>query len=315
MATLLTDLGDELLAHVLVFSAPRDVEALTVASRLVAREVVPRFPAIWKAIFRRRWEALNFQLVGVAQGTTTLEINEHLHALFPRIHCCVPSESHPIDFALDGGILGKDRCVRANVPFPTTFHVAVFKRRSSHHGQTTQSQPGYEIGVVPGAYFEGRLFGPSFSAGHTVGCGIRVNPETDTTFVFFTREGELVDGEVGVYVECEHREWYPAVGLDSYDALHLNFGQEPFKYDDIADELFEECEGMAAIVSQQLQWNDIRDSDGESSSEGEQNQDEDESVDNEFDSDSDSDVSEEEIGAALIMRILAMRRAGAGDIG
>lgn len=27
---------------------------------------------------------------------------------------------------------------------------------------------------------------------------------------------------------AEH-EWYPAIGLDTYDAVHVNFGQEPFQ--------------------------------------------------------------------------------------
>lgn len=28
---------------------------------------------------------------------------------------------------------------------------------------------------------------------------------------------------------AEH-EWYPAIGLDTYDAVHVNFGQEPFQF-------------------------------------------------------------------------------------
>jgi len=72
-----------------------------------------------------------------------------------------------------------------------------------------------------------------------------------------------------------------------------------------ADELFEECSGMANAVSEQLQWYEIRDSDGESSSEDEGNRDEEASDGFE------SDMSDEEISARLIMRILAMRRAGA----
>ncbi|ETK77711.1 hypothetical protein, variant [Phytophthora nicotianae CJ01A1] len=276
-------------------------------------------------------------------------------------------ESHSVDFALDGGMLGDDRCVRANMPFPTTFHVAVYKRNPTEE-DTAQghTQPVYQVGVVPGGYFElslskrqhrharvpsmsgqevmtsiglvnakfplvgkqpgwtrrshgyhgddgryyhgtpfeGRPFGPMFKSGSTVGCGVRINPRTGTIFAFFTNNGELISGEDGAYVECEHRNWYPAVGLDSYDALHLNFGQEPFVYSAIADELFEECNDMATTVSEQLQWYDISDSDGESS-EDEENDDNNDSGDS-----FGSNVSDEEVSARLIMRILAMRRAG-----
>ncbi|KAF4139525.1 SPRY domain-containing protein [Phytophthora infestans] len=367
MTTILSDLGDELLAHVVSFAAPRDVESVTVAAPVVARNVVPRFPIIWKTIFRRRWEALNFPLDSGAH----LQMNEKLDTLFPSsctesrkfqllAHAIVPvpsfadiretqkargytdayhrivslhapglRESHSVDFALDGGMLGDDRCVRANMPFPTTFHVAVYKcnptEEANAHGQT---RPVYQVGVVPGGYFElslskrqhrharaptlsgqeamtsiglvnskfplvgkqpgwtrishgyhgddgryyhgtpfeqGRRLGPVFKSGSTVGCGIRINPRTGTMFVFFTSNGELISGEDGAYVECGHQNWYPAVGLDSYDGLHLNFGQEPFVCSAITDELFEECNDMATAVSEQLQWYDISDSDCQSS--------------------------------------------------
>ncbi|KAG6609815.1 Ran-binding protein 9 [Phytophthora cinnamomi] len=402
MATF-ANLGDELLAHVLAFAAPRDVESLTVAAPVVARDVVPWFPSIWKSIFRNRWEALNFPLDGVAQGDARLQIDENLDALFPSsctesrkfqllAHAIIPvpshadikqtqkalgytdayhriislqaphlRESHSVDFALDGGMLGDDRCVRANMAFPTTFHVAVYKRDPTENDR----RPIYQVGVVPGGYFEltlskrqhrharapsllgqdsmtsiglvsskfplvgkqpgwtrrsygyhgddgrfyhgtpfeGHPFGPMFKAGDTVGCGIRINPSTGTMFLFFTHNGELISGEDGAHVECEHRNWYPTVGLDSYDALHLNFGQEPFVYSDITDELFEECSGMAIAVSEQLQWYDICDSDDESSED-------DEAANDDSGDDFGSDMSDEEISARLIMRILAMRRAG-----
>ncbi|KAF4319147.1 hypothetical protein JM18_006166 [Phytophthora kernoviae] len=375
---MLTDLGDELLAHVLSYSSPRDIEAMTVASQVVARDVVPCFPSIWKTIFCRRWEALNFPLDGVAQDEATLEINEHLDALFPSsctesrkyqllAHAIIPvpsyadihetqralgytdayhriislkapelRESHVVDFALDGGMLGDDRCIRANVPFPMTFHVAVYKISSEDKGR---SRPGFEdsmtsIGVVnyrfpligkqPGwtrrsygyhsddgcyyhgtPYEQGRAFGPMFKAGDTVGCGVHANPSSNSMHVFFTHNGEAISGEDGAYMECEQRNWYPAVGLDAYDALHVNFGQEPFVHSGITGELFETCCGMASIISQHLQWHSISDVDGESLSEGE-------TSDDAFG----SDLSDEELSARLFMRILAMRRAGMDlDIG
>ncbi|RLN45781.1 hypothetical protein BBJ29_004102 [Phytophthora kernoviae] len=204
-------------------------------------------------------------------------------------------ESHVVDFALDGGMLGDDRCIRANVPFPMTFHVAVYKISSEDKGQG-RSRPGFE---------QGRAFGPMFKAGDTVGCGVHVNPSSNSMHVFFTHNGEAISGEDGAYMECEQRNWYPAVGLDAYDALHVNFGQEPFVHSGITGELFETCCGMASIISQHLQWHSISDVDGESLSEGE-------TSDDAFG----SDLSDEELSARLFMRILAMRRAGMDlDIG
>lgn len=37
----------------------------------------------------------------------------------------------------------------------------------------------------------------------------------------------------GEAFECIHDEWYPAVGVDSSNAIHINFGQEPFVNDAI----------------------------------------------------------------------------------
>lgn len=37
----------------------------------------------------------------------------------------------------------------------------------------------------------------------------------------------------GTDFECVHDEWYPAVGVDSSNAIHINFGQEPFVNDAI----------------------------------------------------------------------------------
>jgi hypothetical protein len=40
----------------------------------------------------------------------------------------------------------------------------------------------------------------------------------------------------GADFECVHDEWYPAVGVDSSNAIHINFGQEPFVNDAIVGE-------------------------------------------------------------------------------
>lgn len=58
--------------------------------------------------------------------------------------------SHVVRFAFNGDELGDDRSVRANVPFPPGFHVAVFKRREPGG----DGKPLYQIGLVASGYFE-----------------------------------------------------------------------------------------------------------------------------------------------------------------
>ncbi|KAE9019329.1 hypothetical protein PF011_g5882 [Phytophthora fragariae] len=353
-------LDDELVAQLLSFAAPRDVEAFTCASKFTARTVLPRFP-VWKALFCHRWETLNFHLPGARDGSVPLVLSEHLRKLFlssaseSRMYQLLAHEVTPlpayadiqqtrhyrgilaleqnvaslhaqrvkpnevVTFGFDGDILGDDRCVRSNVPFPTTFHVAVFKRRNP---QTSALE--YHVGVVSSGYFEisitkrvkpsarrvhgedvtsiglvtsrfplvdrqpgwdfrsygyhgddgqmfhsnrGRQFGPAFGTNDTIGCGVRRNVRDGRSFVMFTNNGESIASENST-MECVHEQWYPAVGLDSSDAIHVNFGQEPFAYDRIVDEMLQECVGNIDIVQRQLQWLAIYDSDGEDVSSG-----------------------------------------------
>lgn len=77
----LAALDDELLARVLRFLGARELEAAAVASRIVALEVLPRFPRLWAALFRERWAALNFPLLG---GDASLVVDRRLRARFPE---------------------------------------------------------------------------------------------------------------------------------------------------------------------------------------------------------------------------------------
>jgi hypothetical protein len=77
-------LGADELAHVLAFASARDVEALTVAARVVAREVLPENPAVWRGLFLRQWEALNFPLPGVRDGSAALVLDPRVGLLFDR---------------------------------------------------------------------------------------------------------------------------------------------------------------------------------------------------------------------------------------
>lgn len=75
-------LSDDQLAHIVAFCAPRDLEALTVASKTVWLHVLPRFP-IWKRLFCYRWVMLNFPLPGATTDEVDVVIDGNLRALFP----------------------------------------------------------------------------------------------------------------------------------------------------------------------------------------------------------------------------------------
>ncbi|GLD91586.1 hypothetical protein PINS_up000119 [Pythium insidiosum] len=116
---------------------------------------------------------------------------------------------------------------------------------------------------------QGQPFSVPFGAGDTVGCGIRRDLEAQRTFVYFTNNGDLIPGG-DMQIECSHTDWFPVVGLDSLDAIHMNFGQEPFKYSDALDAMLSECEGQRSLLSGHAQWYDIHESDAESSSEADE---------------------------------------------
>lgn len=93
-----TELPDVVLARVLAFAAPRDLEAATVASKTVSQHILPRFP-LWKALFCYRWAMLNFPLDDVRDHndandnrdddssntpSVPIEIDGRLRELFPR---------------------------------------------------------------------------------------------------------------------------------------------------------------------------------------------------------------------------------------
>uniref|UniRef100_K3W6V3 F-box domain-containing protein n=1 Tax=Globisporangium ultimum (strain ATCC 200006 / CBS 805.95 / DAOM BR144) TaxID=431595 RepID=K3W6V3_GLOUD len=81
----LTSLPDDVLARMLAFAAPRDVEAVAVASKAVARHVLPRFP-IWKRIFCARWAILNFPLDGADDERDAIDVE-----IDPRLRAQLPS--------------------------------------------------------------------------------------------------------------------------------------------------------------------------------------------------------------------------------
>lgn len=74
-----------LVNNVLRFLCAREVEAAAVAAPVVAREVLPRFPGIWRTLFVRRWETLNFPLGSESEREKPeLVIDRRLRRCFPR---------------------------------------------------------------------------------------------------------------------------------------------------------------------------------------------------------------------------------------
>lgn len=63
------------------------------------------------------------------------------------------AKTRPLDFAFAGRFLGGDRCVRANAPFPTTFHVQVYKVCVPATGSAAAAHK-YCVGVTASGYFE-----------------------------------------------------------------------------------------------------------------------------------------------------------------
>ncbi|KAJ8535282.1 hypothetical protein ON010_g13456 [Phytophthora cinnamomi] len=80
---------------------------------------------------------------------------------------------------------------------------------------------------------------------------------TEQSHVFFTSNGEELPRAEESEIENVHTSWYPGVGVDSYNEVRVNFGQEPFAYDGIVDELFAECDPSVVTVSD-LPWHYIR---------------------------------------------------------
>ncbi|KAJ7748469.1 SPRY-domain-containing protein [Mycena maculata] len=72
----------------------------------------------------------------------------------------------------------------------------------------------------------GTPFGPTFGTGDTIGCGI----DFSTYQAFFTKNGTLIGSvfkDIGKTCDI-----YPSIGLrHSGEAVRVNFGQDPFKFD------------------------------------------------------------------------------------
>ncbi|KDO32343.1 hypothetical protein SPRG_02822 [Saprolegnia parasitica CBS 223.65] len=96
----------------------------------------------------------------------------------------------------------------------------------------------------------GEAFGPAFSSGDTVGCGLVHSIHTNAHIVY-TLNGAVV----GRPVACLSPTVYPVVGIDSPFAVRFNFGQAPFQYQHM-DALFAGTEAILMCTTNPVVWDD-----------------------------------------------------------
>ncbi|KAJ5326176.1 SPla/RYanodine receptor SPRY [Penicillium brevicompactum] len=89
----------------------------------------------------------------------------------------------------------------------------------AYHGDDGKSFFGESQG-------QGRAYGPTFTVGDTVGCGVNFS----TGSAFFTKNGIFLGN---AFHELRNVKLYPSVGMKKLPPVHLkaNFGQEPFVFD------------------------------------------------------------------------------------
>ncbi|CAG8309963.1 unnamed protein product [Penicillium salamii] len=114
----------------------------------------------------------------------------------------------------------------------------------AYHGDDGKSFFGESQG-------QGRAYGPTFTVGDTVGCGVNFS----TGSAFFTKNGiflgmsrglgneSQLTGSGNAFHELRNVKLYPSVGMKKLPPVHLkaNFGQEPFVFD--IDSMVRVCVG------------------------------------------------------------------------
>ena len=105
------------------------------------------------------------------------------------------------------------------------------------NGSRVDRMPGWEDGTIgyhgdDGSFFHqtgyGADYGPKFSRGDVVGCGIVIEDGK----VFFTKNGTFLGMAPSSFPKDIFHVRYPTIGLHSkHEAVEVNFGQEPFVFD------------------------------------------------------------------------------------
>ena len=139
--------------------------------------------------------------------------------------------------------------VRANTPLPPQIGIYFFEVSVVNKGREGYISVGFAIksaslsrlcGWEPGTIGyhaddgnlyrgagTGTAFGPSYSTGDVIGCGVNFQEKS----FFFTKNGVLV-GEVTNLKDKFHLPFFPCVGCRTPgEVLSCNFGAKPFVYD------------------------------------------------------------------------------------
>ncbi|KAH7104126.1 SPRY-domain-containing protein [Auriculariales sp. MPI-PUGE-AT-0066] len=155
------------------------------------------------------------------------------------------------DLAFQGptGTVDEAAAARGNHPIPSACGVYYFEVEILNRGRQGHISIGFSAGSVrlsrlpgweklswgfhgdDGRTFAdqrtGSVYGPTFTTGDRVGCGI----DFTRGCAFFTKNGRSL-GDVFEDIGAHGVELYPSVGLRSTDeAVRANFGQEPFAFD------------------------------------------------------------------------------------
>ena len=74
-------------------------------------------------------------------------------------------------------------------------------------------------------------FGPTFTAGDVIGCGLVYPPlAADQGEILFTRNGEIIGVVELLDVGLLDVPWYPIVGLNCEQAIEFNYGSQEFRF-------------------------------------------------------------------------------------
>ncbi|OQR89420.1 hypothetical protein THRCLA_09750 [Thraustotheca clavata] len=128
----------------------------------------------------------------------------------------------------------------------------------SERFQLRGTQPGWRSNSYgyhgdDGRFFhqkaQGESFGPTFSAGDTVGCAV-LHSIHCPSYLIFTINGTVV----GQPRPCD-MNMYPVIGIDSPYAVEFNFGQTPFRYPKM-DVLYADFRGIIQRTTNPIVWDD-----------------------------------------------------------
>ncbi|KZW01983.1 SPRY-domain-containing protein [Exidia glandulosa HHB12029] len=185
----------------------------------------------------------------------------------------VSADGRDLTFHGPTGTVDEAAAARANHPIPPAcgiyyYEVEILNRGRQGHISIGFSAKNVKLTRLPGweglswGYHgdDGRTFadqrtgtqyGPTFTTGDRVGCGI----DFAQGRAFFTKNGRFIDY---VFQDLEGgpgRELYPSVGLRSTEeSIRANFGQEPFQFDIVSHVQQQRNATWARIQATPFKW-------------------------------------------------------------